>query len=123
MLRIERAAARLTVPWDGSRVAEHRGDRMDPSTTLVLLLVGAALIGWLAGARDGRGLEAFGLGFIGYRSYGWPRGVQEEDSVHFAVTAWHDHSSPDDDGGKPSAEPELFDIEDTTETFPLQRLR
>ena len=95
---------------------------MDLSTMLVILLVGAALIGWLAGARDGRGLEAFGLGFIGYRSYGWPRGVQEEDSVHFAVAAWHDHPSPDDDGAA-NVDPQLFEIEDTTETVPLERLR
>ena len=57
---------------------------MDLSTTLVIVLVGVAVLGWLAGARDGRALDAFGLGFLGYRSYGWPRGVQEEDSVHFS---------------------------------------
>lgn len=94
---------------------------MDLQTTLVILLVGAALIGWLAGARDGRGLEAFGLGFIGYRSYGWPRGVQEEDSVHFTVAAWHEDRTDPDDGG-PDAGPELFEI-DSTETVRLERLR
>ena len=96
---------------------------MDLQTTLVILLVGAALIGWLAGARDGRGLDAFGFGFIGYRSYGWPRGVQEEDSVHFAVGAWHDPPSAVDEGGRPNPEPELFEIEDITDTVPLERLR
>ena len=96
---------------------------MDLQTALVILLVGAALIGWLAGARDGRGLEAFGLGFIGYRSYGWPRGVQEEDSVHFAVAAWHDHRSPDDDDAAANVDPEVFEIEDATETVRLHRLR
>jgi len=96
---------------------------MDLQTTLVMLLVGAAIIGWLAVARDGRGLEAFGLGFIGYRSYGWPRGVQEEDTVHFTVGAWHDHPSADADDGAASADPQLFEIEDTTETVPLHRLR
>ena len=96
---------------------------MDLQTTLVILLVGAALIGWLLGARDGRGLEAFGLGFIGYRSYGWPRGVQEEDSVHFAVGAWHDHPSPDDVDGAADVDPQLFEIEDTTDTVRLHRLR
>lgn len=95
---------------------------MDLSTTLVILLVGAALIGWLAGARDGRGLEAFGLGFIGYRSYGWPRGVQEEDPVHFTVAAWHEHPTDLDDAS-PDAEPELFEIEDSTETVRLEPLR
>ena len=96
---------------------------MDLQTTLVILLVGAAVIGWFAGARDGRGLEAFGLGFIGYRSYGWPRGVQEEDSVHFTVAAWHEQPSADDDDGPSNADPQLFEIEDTTETVPLERLR
>lgn len=96
---------------------------MDLPTTLVMLLVGAALIGWLAGARDGRGLEAFGFGFIGYRSYGWPRGVQEEDTVHFTVAAWHEHPAHDDDVGGSTAGPELIEIEDTTETVRLERLR
>jgi hypothetical protein len=48
--------------------------------------------------------------------------VQEEDSVHFTVAAWHDHAADDDDGG-PNADPQLFEIEDTTETVPLHRLR
>jgi hypothetical protein len=113
----------LTVARDGSRVVEHRGDRMDPSTTLVILLVAAALIGWLAGARDGRGLEAFGLGFIGYRSYGWPRGVQEEDSVHFSVAAWHEHAADGEEGGGHDGVAELIEIEEPTETVPLERLR
>jgi hypothetical protein len=57
---------------------------MDLPTTLVLLLVAAALVGWVVGACDGKALEAFGSGFIGYRSYGWPRGVQEEEPIHFS---------------------------------------
>ena len=95
---------------------------MDLSTTLVILLVGAALIGWLAGARDGRGLEAFGLGFIGYRSYGWPRGVQEEDSVHFTVGAWHERPAVDDDPG-PISGPELVELDDTSVAHvPIERV-
>jgi hypothetical protein len=96
---------------------------MDLQTTLVILLVGAALIGWLAGARDGRGLVAFGLGFIGYQSYGWPRGVQEEDSVHFTVAAWHDRPTADHDDGGLAAGPELFEIDDVTDAVRLERLR
>src|SRR5215207_3911381 len=57
---------------------------MDLPTTLVLLLVAAALVGWVVGACDGKALEAFGSGFIGYRSYGWPRGVQEGEPIHFS---------------------------------------
>ena len=44
---------------------------MDIATTIVVLLVGAALVGVVDEPRaTGRALEAFGLGFIGYRSYG-----------------------------------------------------
>jgi hypothetical protein len=113
----------LTVPWDGSRVVEHRGDPMDLQTTIVILLVGAAVVGWLAGARDGRALEAFGSGFVGYRSYGWPRGVQEEDSVHFTVAAWHEQPADDDPSG-PTAEPELIDFTAPVDgAIRLERLR
>jgi hypothetical protein len=63
---------------------------MDLLTTVVVLLIAVALIGWVAAAIDGRPLEAFGSGFVGYRSYGWPQGVQEEDAIHFAPTAWHE---------------------------------
>jgi hypothetical protein len=96
---------------------------MDLPTTLVILLVGAAVIGWLAGARDGRALEAFGSGFIGYRSYGWPRGVQEEDTVHFAFGAVDTRSANADLPAPADAEPELIEIEDATETVRLERLR
>ena len=71
---------------------------MDLLTTVVVLLIAVALIGWVAAAIDGRPLEAFGSGFVGYRPYGWPHGVQEEDAIHFAPTAWHERPSIDDDG-------------------------
>ena len=97
---------------------------MDLPSTIVILLVGAALIGWLAGARDGRALEAFGLGFIGYRSYGWPRGVQEEDTVHFAFDAADRLADAGDVSAPPDAEPELIELLDTADdTVRLERLR
>lgn len=96
---------------------------MDLPTIAVIVLVGAALIGWLGGALDGRAIEAFGAGFIGYRSYGWPRGVQEEDSVHFSFDERRDPlAADDDDAGGPSAEAELIELTRTPEILRLHRL-
>jgi hypothetical protein len=97
---------------------------MDLPTTIVILLVGAALIGWLAGARDGRALEAFGSGFIGYRSYGWPRGVQEEDAVHFTFGAVDRRVAAEDGPAPPDAAPELIELTDASDdAIHLERLR
>ena len=97
---------------------------MDLLTTVVVLLIAAALIGWVAAAIDGRPLEVFGAGFVGYRAHGWPHGVQEEDSVRFAPTAWHEHPSVDGEGQGSLTDPELIELDDSAESpVPLQRLR
>ena len=57
---------------------------MDIASALILLLVGACIVAWVRSPTTGRALEAFGLGFIGFRSAGWPKGVQEEEPVHYA---------------------------------------
>ena len=85
---------------------------MDIPTTLVLLLVGGAILGWVTSPRTGQGLEAFGLGFIGYRSYGWPKGVQEEDTVHFSFTQPPSaDTSADLRPFDPDAGPELIELD------------
>ena len=97
---------------------------MDLLTTVVVLLIAVALIGWVAAAIDGRPLEAFGSGFVGYRAYGWPHGVQEEDAIHFAPTAWHERPSSDDDGPGALSDPELVELDDATSpSITLERLR
>ena len=97
---------------------------MDIPTTVVVLFIAVAIVGWLAAARDGRALDVFGSGFIGYRSYGWPHGVQEEDSVHFTVAALRGSGADDDEGAGPSSEPELVELLDIPdETIRLERLR
>ncbi|MFL5685305.1 MAG: hypothetical protein ACJ77D_04560 [Chloroflexota bacterium] len=97
---------------------------MDLLTTVVVLLIAVALIGWVTAAIDGRPLEAFGSGFVGYRSDGWPQGVQEEDAVHFAPSAWHEQPSMDDDAAGSPYDPELIDLDDATAAgVPLERLR
>jgi hypothetical protein len=97
---------------------------MDLLTTVVVLLIAAALIGWVAAAIDGRPLEAFGAGFVGYRPHGWPHGVQEEDSVHFAPAAWHEHASVEGQGQRSLTDPELIELDDSAVTpVPLERLR
>jgi hypothetical protein len=100
----------LTVAATKRRVDESRGDRMDLPSTLILIMVGGAVLAWLAVARNGRALDAFGLGFIGYRSYGWPRGVQEEEPVHFSFDAGGP-SGLDDGPAGIDAEPELIELD------------
>ena len=96
---------------------------MDLLTTIVIVLIAAALVGWVAAAIDGRPLEAFGSGFIGYRSYGWPRGVQEEDQVHFTVAAIHAHPTAEDDRDGPMSQPEMIELADPSDAVRLERLR
>lgn len=97
---------------------------MDLLTTIVIVLIAAALVGWVAAAIDGRPLEAFGSGFVGYRSYGWPRGVQEEDRVRFSPTAWHDRPSVGDDPTRPLTRPELIELDETSaDPIDVERLR
>jgi hypothetical protein len=96
---------------------------MDLPTAIVVLLIAVAVIGWLVAARDGRALDAFGSGFIGYRSYGWPRGVQEEDQVHFTVAAIHAHPTAEDDRDGPMSQPEMIELADPSDAVRLERLR
>lgn len=96
---------------------------MDLLTPVVVLLIVVALGGWVAAAIDGRPLEAFGAGFVGYRPHGWPHGVQEEDSIHFTVDAIHERPTDDDDPGWPTSDPELIELVDTSEAIKLERLR
>ena len=97
---------------------------MDLLAPLVVLLIVVALAGWVAAAIDGRPLEAFGAGFVGYRPHGWPHGVQEEDGVRFAPAAWHEHPSVDDDGPGTLSDPELIELDDAAAApVTLERLR
>jgi hypothetical protein len=90
---------------------------MDIPATLVLIIVGAALVAWITNPRTGPALDAWASGFIGYRSYGWPRGVQEEEPVHFS---FRDPSDPVADD--PQAEAEVIELESPVETIRLERL-
>ena len=98
---------------------------MDLLTTVVVLLIAVALIGWVAAAIDGRPLQAFGSGFVGYRSYGWPHGVQEEDAIHsHRPPGTSVHRSTTMEPGALS-DPELIELDDATSpsVFWLERLR
>lgn len=90
---------------------------MDIPATLVLIIVGAALVAWMTNPRTGQALDAWASGFIGYRSYGWPRGVQEEEPVHFSFREPGDPRVDD-----PQAEVEIVELEGPVETIRLERL-
>lgn len=95
---------------------------MDIPATLVLIIVGAALVACMTNPRTGQALDAWASGFIGYRSYGWPRGVQEDDEIHFAFDALDRRATAHDAPAPPDAEPELIDLDGPAETIRLERL-
>ena len=82
---------------------------MDIFASLVVVLVGVAILGWIASPTTARGMDTFGAGFVPYRSAGWPHGVQEEEPVHWS---WSAPRAPDaTDGGSGTAHvPELVEI-------------
>jgi hypothetical protein len=98
---------------------------MDVPATLVMIIVGAALVAWMTNPRTGQALDAWGSGFIGYRSAGWPRGVQEEEPVHFAFPASGEHGDPDDGPVGLDAEPEIIDLDGPLDEamFLVERVR
>jgi hypothetical protein len=96
---------------------------MDIPATLVLIIVGAALVAWMTNPRTGQALDAWASGFIGYRSYGWPHGVQEEEPVHFS---FREPRGPDDAEASPpgaDVEPEIIELVAPPDTVRLGRLR
>jgi hypothetical protein len=100
----------------------HRGDAVDIPATLVMIIVGAGLVAWMTSTRTGHALDAWGSGFIGYRGPGWPRGVQEEEPVHFSFA-----EPTDPDASDPldlEAGPEIVELPDVTEPgIALRRIR
>ena len=95
---------------------------MDIPATLVLIIVGAALVAWMTNPRTGQALDAWASGFIGYRSYGWPRGVQEEEPVHFSFREPRDPAQ--DDEGLPDGEAEIIELDATPQVpIRIERLR
>ena len=96
---------------------------MDIPATLVLIIVGAALVAWMTNPRTGQALDAWASGFIGYRSYGWPRGVQEEDEVHFSFRE-PGATLPDEVVTAVVGEAEIVELDGTPqEPIPVERLR
>jgi hypothetical protein len=97
---------------------------MDIPATLVLIIVAAALIAWMTSPRTGQALDAWASGFIGYRSYGWPRGVQEEDEVHFSFREPGAPTGADEVVAEVVGEAELVELDGTAqEPIPVERLR
>lgn len=92
---------------------------MDIPATLVMIIVGAALVAWMTNPRTGQALDAWASGFIGYRSAGWPHGVQEEEPVHFAFSAPSDTDAPGTGGVVPG--PEIVDLADPTDDSRRER--
>ena len=97
---------------------------MDIPATLVLIIVAAALVAWMTNPRTGPALDAWASGFIGYRSYGWPRGVQEDDEVHFSFREPGDPALSAEVASDVVGEAEIVELDGTTqEPIPVERLR
>ena len=97
---------------------------MDIPATLVLIIVGAALAAWMTNPRTGQALDAWASGFIGYRSYGWPRGVQEEEPVHFSFREPRDPAGSDDAPLAVDGEAEIVELDAAPqEPIRVERLR
>ena len=95
---------------------------MDVPATLVLIIVGAALVAWMTNPRTGQALDAWASGFIGYRGPGWPRGVQEEEPIHFAFAEPRDPDASHP--GRVDAGPEIVELPDVDEPgITLRRIR
>jgi len=92
---------------------------MDVPATLVLIIVGAALVAWMTNPRTGQALDAWASGFIGYRSAGWPRGVQEDEPVHFNFSGARDPDAPD--LGRVDRGPEIIELHDPIDDSPGER--
>lgn len=82
---------------------------MDIVASLVVVLVGAALVVWVVSPRTVRAMDTFGAGFLPYRSAGWPQGVQEEDLVPWSWSARRGPDATDGESGR-GLDPELFEI-------------
>ena len=97
---------------------------MDIPATLVLIIVAAALVAWMTNPRTGPALDAWASGFIGYRSYGWPRGVQEEEPVHFSFREPGDTAPSGEVVGTLGGEAEIVELDGTPqEWIQVERLR
>ena len=99
---------RLTVPDEGRTVDEGTGT-MDIVAAVVFFLLGAALVVYVVSPTTARGLDTFGSGFVPYRSAGWPHGVQEEEPVHYSLSAPRVTDATDGDSGGGS-DPEVIEI-------------
>ena len=95
---------------------------MDIPATLVLIIVGAALAAWMTNPRTGQALDAWASGFIGYRSYGWPRGVQEEEPVHFSFSEPRDPGADDVGPADADGGPEIIELSAPIDTVRLGRI-
>lgn len=82
---------------------------MDIFAVVVFLLLGTAMIMFVVSPTTARGLDTFGAGFVPYRGPGWPRGVQEEEPVHWSWSAPRGPDATDGDSGT-GLEPELVEI-------------
>jgi len=83
---------------------------MDIFAAVVFCILGAALVVYVVSPTTARGLDTFGAGFVPYRSAGWPHGVQEEEPVHYSLSAPRGPDATDGGLGARLEGPEVIEI-------------
>jgi hypothetical protein len=89
---------------------------MDLIAAAVFIILGAALVAYVASPTTARGLDTFGAGFVPYRSAGWPQGVQEEEPVHWS---WSEPREPDATRGDRDTSPDSQIVEIAGQDAPV----
>jgi hypothetical protein len=87
---------------------------MDIPTILIVLGISLVFVVFMAGETTGRGLDAFGAGFLPYREAGWPRGVQEGEPIPWKLSAMTERGLPPVEREvPPDTGAEVFEIDPT----------
>ncbi len=83
---------------------------MDIFAAVVFVILGAALVAYVASPTTARGLDTFGAGFVPYRGAGWPQGVQEEEPVHYSLSVPRGPGGAMDGAPGTTPDPEVVEI-------------
>ncbi len=87
---------------------------MDIPTILIVFGISLVFVVFMAGETTGKGLDAFGAGFLPYREAGWPRGVQEGEPIPWKLSAMTERGLPPIEREvPPDTGAEVFEIDPT----------
>ena len=86
---------------------------MDPLSNVIGMAISIVCFVFLLGEQTEKAWTTFAGGFLGYRTDGWPRGVQEGEPVAWDWSAMADRSIPAvDRAPAPDTPAEVFELDD-----------